>query len=242
MYAVGLGARKQVANPAERPRRGTPMSLYFPSDDLVDDVHGIYDFGHPTVVPALVEMTKGRSVRFVPHRRRSDRSPLYHLLKFDRHYNTRNTIGDYGCIPGTVSGDDGPLDIFVIVNEPTFEHCLIEARVIGYFELFENGLPDHKVIAVPMNDLRYKRYDDLEQDILHDFKEAALSCLRKFKLEKPNWSEIKAERWRGRDKAVRLIWQARMAYWQQRESMPKETNREAVMAQLEREMSSLPQT
>lgn len=216
------------------------MSLYLPSDDLVDDVHDIYKFDPRTVVPALVEMAKGRSVRFVPHRR-SDRSPLYHLLKFDRHYNTPNTIGDYGCIPGTVSGDGGPLDIFVIVKEPTFEHCLIEARVIGYFALFENGLPDHKIIAVPARDQRYDRYDDLRQDILHDFKEAALSCLRNFKLEKPNWSEIDGSRWHGYDEAVRLIWKARTAYWEQRESSPNDTNREAVMAKIERELSSLSQ-
>lgn len=214
------------------------MSLYSPSEELVDDVSDIYALGPPTVVPALVEMARGRSVRFVPHRR-PDRTPLYHLLKFDRHYNTRNTIGDYGCIPGTVSGDGGPLDIFVVVKEPTFEHCLIEARVIGYFELYEDRSPDHKVIAVPVNDHRYDRYEDLKQDILHDFKEAALSCLRNFKLEKPSWSEIDGDRWRGCDEAVRLVWQGRMAYWQKRKSPPGKSNFEAMMGAIERELRSL---
>jgi inorganic pyrophosphatase len=217
------------------------MSQYSPSPELVDDVSDIYTLRPQTVAPALVEMTMGRSVRFVPHRRQ-DRTPLYHLLKFDRHYNTRNTIGDYGCIPGTVSGDGGPLDVFVIVKEPTFEHCLIEARIIGYFELFEGESPDHKVIAVPNNDHRYDGFVNLKQDILHDFREGALSCLRKFKLEKPNWSEIHADGWRGRDEAVRLVWEARATYWQQRISSTGETDRKALIGELERELKSLPRT
>lgn len=41
---------------------------------------------------------------------------------------------DFGSIPGTKAEDGDPLDILVLMDEPAFTGCLIEARLIGVIE------------------------------------------------------------------------------------------------------------
>jgi inorganic pyrophosphatase len=41
---------------------------------------------------------------------------------------------DFGFIPKTRGSDGDPLDILVLMDEPTFPGCLVEVRLIGVFE------------------------------------------------------------------------------------------------------------
>ena len=41
---------------------------------------------------------------------------------------------DFGSIPGTVAEDGDPLDVLVLMDEPVFIGCLIEARLLGVIE------------------------------------------------------------------------------------------------------------
>ena len=41
---------------------------------------------------------------------------------------------DFGSIPGTEAEDGDPLDILILMDEPAFTGCLIEARLIGVIE------------------------------------------------------------------------------------------------------------
>lgn len=41
---------------------------------------------------------------------------------------------DFGFIPNTKGGDGDPLDVLVLMDEPAFAGCLIEARLIGVIE------------------------------------------------------------------------------------------------------------
>jgi inorganic pyrophosphatase len=41
---------------------------------------------------------------------------------------------DFGSIPGTVADDGDPLDVLLLMDEPTFTGCLIEARPLGVIE------------------------------------------------------------------------------------------------------------
>ena len=38
---------------------------------------------------------------------------------------------EYGFVPGTMSEDDEALDALVLVDEPSFPACMIDARLIG---------------------------------------------------------------------------------------------------------------
>jgi inorganic pyrophosphatase len=41
---------------------------------------------------------------------------------------------DFGSVPGTLAADGDPLDILVLMDEPAFTGCVIEARLLGVIE------------------------------------------------------------------------------------------------------------
>ena len=87
----------------------------------------------PSVVNMIVEIPKGRRSKFELDKETG-------LIKLDRYlYSSSVYPGDYGFIPQTLAADDDPLDILVMVNEPTFSGCLIEARVVGMFRMKDKG-------------------------------------------------------------------------------------------------------
>ncbi len=119
----------------------------------------------PFIVNVIVEIPKGRRSKFEVDKKTG-------LLKFDRYlYSSLMYPGDYGYIPGTLAEDKDPLDILVMVNEPTFSGCLIEARPIGLFKMTDRGDNDFKVLAVPNTDPLFREYDDLWRIPQHFLRE-----------------------------------------------------------------------
>ncbi len=119
----------------------------------------------PHIVNAIVEIPKGRRSKF-----EVDKSTG--LLKLDRYlYSSLHYPGDYGFIPQTLAEDGDPLDVLVMVNEPTFTGCLIEARVIGLFKMTDRGAHDYKVLAVPATDPLFAEMDDLWRVPRHFLRE-----------------------------------------------------------------------
>jgi inorganic pyrophosphatase len=68
---------------------------------------------------------------------------------------------DYGFIEDTLGGDGDPLDVLVLLEEPTFPGCLVTARVIGMFQMTDEKGPDDKVLCVPAGDPRMEHYQDI---------------------------------------------------------------------------------
>jgi inorganic pyrophosphatase len=100
----------------------------------------------PSVVNSIVEIPKGRRNKFELDKDTG-------LIRLDRYlYSSSVYPGDYGFIPQTLAADGDPLDILVMVNEPTFSGCLIEARVVGMFRMKDKGADDFKVLGVPNAD------------------------------------------------------------------------------------------
>jgi len=93
-------------------------------------------------------------------------------MKLDRYlYSSSHYPGDYGFIPPTPTEDGDLLDIFVMVNEPTFTGCLIETRVIGLFRMKDHGIHDYKVFGVPNSDPLFAEIRDLEHVPKHYLRE-----------------------------------------------------------------------
>lgn len=67
---------------------------------------------------------------------------------------------EYGIIEHTLAPDGDPLDILVLVTEPTFAGCIVPARVLGYLEMVDGGKIDYKLIAVADCD---PRFDDIRE-------------------------------------------------------------------------------
>lgn len=61
---------------------------------------------------------------------------------------------DYGFIPDTLEEDGDPLDVLVLLGEPTFPGCRIHCRAVGLFLMSDERGPDAKVLAVPATDPR----------------------------------------------------------------------------------------
>ena len=56
---------------------------------------------------------------------------------------------DYGFVPGTLAPDGDPLDVLVLLEEPTFPGCHIKVRPVGVFRMHDEQGQDAKVLAVP---------------------------------------------------------------------------------------------
>ena len=119
----------------------------------------------PSVVNMIVEIPKGRRSKFELDKETG-------LIKLDRYLYSSNVYpGDYGFIPQTLAADGDPLDILVMVNEPTFSGCLIEARVVGMFRMKDKGADDYKVLGVPNDDPLFGHVKKLEDVPPHFLRE-----------------------------------------------------------------------
>ena len=81
---------------------------------------------------------------------------------------------EYGFIEDTLADDGDPLDILVLSSSKTFPGCIIEARVLGYLDLIDNGDNDEKVISVVNSDPRWdhiKTLEDLPAHTIMEIKE-----------------------------------------------------------------------
>lgn len=116
----------------------------------------------PNVVNAIIEIPKGRRSKFEVDKATG-------LLKLDRYlFSSSHYPGDYGFIPQTLAEDGDALDVLVMVNEPTFSGCLIQARVVGLFRMTDRGRNDFKVLGVPNTDPLLDEYRELE-NVPHAF-------------------------------------------------------------------------
>jgi inorganic pyrophosphatase len=116
----------------------------------------------PDRVNAIIEIPKGRRSKFEVDKTTG-------LMRLDRYlYSSSHYPGDYGFIPQTKAEDNDPLDILVMVNEPTFSGCLIQARVVGLFKMKDRGANDYKVLGVPDSDPLFGEFRDLD-DVPHHF-------------------------------------------------------------------------
>ena len=68
---------------------------------------------------------------------------------------------DYGFIPRSWYDDDDPLDVLLLVEDPTFPGCVVEARPVALMGMDDDGEQDDKVIAVPSEDPRFDHIEDL---------------------------------------------------------------------------------
>ena len=95
-----------------------------------------------------------------------------HAIRLDRvlhssvHYPT-----DYGFIPDTLSKDGDPLDVLVLVHDPTFPGCHLPARPIGVLRMIDDKGEDEKILAVPVGDPRFDDVSDLADLHGHWLKE-----------------------------------------------------------------------
>jgi inorganic pyrophosphatase len=104
----------------------------------------------PNIVEVMVEVPKGSRNKYeMDHE--SGRIKLNRVLYSSVHYPA-----DYGYIEGTLAEDGDEVDILVLLEEPTFSGCVIDAKPIGMLGMRDEKGPDNKVLGVPRSDPRWR--------------------------------------------------------------------------------------
>ncbi len=121
------------------------------------------------------------------------------VIRLDRvlfssvHYPT-----DYGFFPGTQAPDGDPLDVLVLVDEPTFPGCRMLVRPVGVLVMRDDKGEDEKILAAPVADPRRDDIRDLSDVNKHLLAEIE-NFFATYKLLEDKPTEICG--WRGRDEA-----------------------------------------
>lgn len=75
--------------------------------------------------------------------------------------------GDYGFVDETLAKDGDPLDVVVILGEPTFPGCRITGRILGNLDMEDDAGQDDKLLCVPDTDPRWRQLQDIDDVPAH---------------------------------------------------------------------------
>jgi len=121
-------------------------------------------------------------------------------VRYDRMiFSSMMYPADYGFVPETLALDGDPLDVLVLVTEPTFPGCVMEVKPIGVFHMTDEKGPDEKIICVPMSDPIWNKVNNLGElnphlikEIEHFFK--VYKDLEKKKVDVGGWGDVSEAR------------------------------------------------
>ena len=127
-----------------------------------------YDAG--VEIPAIIEVPRGSRNKYEADHETG-------VIWLDRMLFTATQYPtDYGFIPETLADDGDPLDVLVLLDEPTFPGCHIKARPIAVLRMRDEAGLDDKVLCVPATDPRWSHLLDINdvgsfllEEILHFF-------------------------------------------------------------------------
>jgi len=164
----------------------------------------------PKEINMLVETPQGSINKYEFHTKTG-------LIKLDRVLFERLPYPvEYGAIPQTWDEDEDLLDVMCLVTYPTFPGCLISVRPIGVMLFNDCGEKDDKILAVPVDDIRFKQIKSIDDITEHQKAEIAFFFERykdlQFKFKGQTDSKVVVEGWGGVEKANEIIEQARKLF------------------------------
>jgi inorganic pyrophosphatase len=115
----------------------------------------------PEIVRMIVEIPKNSGNKY-------EYDHTLGVFRLDRTlYSPMHYPGDYGFIPGTLAEDGDPMDVLVLVDQPSFSGCLIEVRPVAVLHMVDSKVGDQKIISVPTRNPRYDQIHTLDQIFPH---------------------------------------------------------------------------
>lgn len=154
-------------------------------------------------VTVMIEIPKGSRNKYEYDKERG-------ALRFDRMlFSAVHYPSDYGFIVDTLAEDGDALDALVLVWEPTFPGCVIEARPVGLFNMWDEKGRDQKILCVPIYDPLWNHITRLKEVPPHLLKEIEHFFTVYKDLEQ---KKTGVEGWEGRAEALRIIEEARQRY------------------------------
>lgn len=115
----------------------------------------------PRIVNAVIEIEEGSKNKY-------EYDGDLGVFMYDRCLNSAMSYpASYGFIPGTLCEDGDPLDILVISPEPIKRATVVEAKVLGYLDMDDEGAKDYKIIAAQnFYGRKYTGLKDIEDSLL----------------------------------------------------------------------------
>ncbi|MBT3318303.1 MAG: inorganic diphosphatase [Clostridia bacterium] len=155
------------------------------------------------ILEVLIEIPKGCRNKYEYDKERN-------MIKFDRTlFSSVYYPSDYGFVPDTLSEDGDPLDVLVLVNQPTFPGCLIDAKPIGLFVMYDEKGRDDKILCVPVSDPLWNHINTLEQVPPHLLDEIEHFFSIYKDLEQKS---VRVEGWQDKQAAIEVINEALRRY------------------------------
>ncbi len=119
----------------------------------------------PDEINVIIEIPRGSNNKYEIDKKTG-------LIALDRaNYTPSAYPFDYGFAPQTLWDDGDPLDFVVLTTYPLAVGVLVTVRPVALMDMTDSGAPDHKVLAVPINDRRWEDIQDLEDLNKHTLKE-----------------------------------------------------------------------
>ncbi len=147
-------------------------------------------------VEAIIEIPRGSRNKYeIDHA--TGKIRLDRVLFSSVHYPT-----DYGFIPNTRSADGDPLDVLVLVEEPTFPGCRVRIRPIGVLLMRDEKGVDEKILGVPLADPRFDGITDIGHVQKHWLTEID-NFFNTYKLLEKKLAEV--EGWDDSTAAIRVL-------------------------------------
>jgi len=160
-------------------------------------------FNEDLTFDVLIEIPKGS-------RNKYEYDKDLRMVRYDRMiFSSMHYPSDYGFIPETLALDGDPLDVLVLVSEPTFPGCIIKVRPIGLFKMADEKGPDAKVLCVPVSDPIWNKLHKLEEVNPHLKAEIEHFFMVYKDLEK---KKVAVEGWEDEKKARETVMACRQRY------------------------------
>lgn len=155
------------------------------------------------IITVVVEIPKGSRNKYEYDFKRK-------MVKFDRMlFSAMHYPSDYGFVVDTLAQDGDPLDALVLVWEPTFPGCVIDAKPVGLFKMWDEKGPDEKILCVPILDPLWNYIEGLSDVPPHLLKEIEHFFAVYKDLEE---KKTGVEGWEDREAAIKIIKDAQERY------------------------------
>ena len=161
----------------------------------------------PSEFVSVIEIPMGSSVKYELDKKTG-------LLRLDRIlYSAVFYPASYGFIPQTLAEDDDPLDVLVLCQEPVAPLTIVTSRAIGIMTMIDAGKPDHKILAVAIDDPEYTSFREAA-----DLPPHRLNMLRRFFQDytQLEYREVRVDEFEGAAASFPVIDDALEHYDQQR--------------------------
>ncbi len=152
----------------------------------------------PEEINVIVEIPKGSHNKYEMDKETG-------LIMLDRaNYNSSPYPCEYGFVPQTLWEDGDAADVLVLATYPIHPGILVRVRPVALMEMTDGGESDDKIIAVPVEDIRWSDVNDLKDLNKHALKEFKL-FFETIKLLKGKPVEVTVHGFKGKKEAMEAI-------------------------------------